>query len=280
MKNINTYITTYNKTNWILNITIPLFDKYWNIEKSVKILGYKKPEITLPTDYEFISMVPEQTLINNWANDIYSVIKKDPNEFVMFMLDDFLPRDYVDVEILNDLILVMKTDPNIIRCGLGIDLHFVTHFILEQREKYNLIQLNEDAPYKVSTQISIWRKEALLKYLKVSTDPWNFETNNNPESVRVIGTQGNYAFKWLEESGLSSRRHHNKLNILGLPFEDIKWILDNNLIDENRLQYGQHAGKVPQFSKYGFQFKIDVLKNYVSVKKYSQYLIRYGKTYK
>jgi len=278
MKNINIYIITCDKTNWVLNVTIPLLNKYWNIKKSVKILGFSKPDIEFNDDYEFISMRPKQESIDDWSKDIYSVIKNDPNEFVIFMLDDFLPRGYLNEEIFNFLFDKIENDKSIMRCGLGIDLHYQLNKIIEQKDDYGVIELLENAEYKITTQPSIWRKDLLLYYLLKSTSPWNFEVNNRTLEHRVIGTNGQYAFKWIEESALSGR-HPDKFNILGLSREDIRWIIDNNLVTEDKLQYGQHIGKVPQFSQYGFDFKINILKNCVDNRKYVGYVEKYGKIY-
>lgn len=278
MKDVNIYMVTCDKTNWVLSVTIPLMDKYWNIEKSVKILGFNKPDIELGEDYEFISMGPKQESIDNWSKDIHSVIKNDPNEYVIFMLDDFLPRDYINEEIFDFLFDKIKNDNNIMRCGLGIDLTGQLHNVIEKRDNFNVIELLEKAEYKVTTQISIWKKDLLLQYLYMSTNPWNFEVQNQAYEHKVIGTSGEYAFKWIEESALSGR-HPGKFNVLGLKKEDIKWIIDSGLVTEDKIQYGQHVGRVPQFSQVGFDFKIEHIKNCVNTKKYAFCVEKYGKIY-
>jgi len=279
MKNINHYIITCDKTNHVLNVTIPLLDKYWNISKSVKIVGFSKPDIELPNDYEFISMKPTQESIDDWCKDIYSVIQNDPNEFIIFMLDDFLPIDYVNTEILNYFYDELTNNSNLVRCGLGIDMSFLPYRIIETFDNYSVFELSQQSPYRITTQPSIWRKEYLLNFLSRSTNPWNFETQNNPmDDKRIISTVGNHTFRYVEESALSGR-HPNKFNILGLRHDDIKWLLGKGLLDKNKLQYGQHVGNVPQFNEYGFDFRLDVLKNYVRDIKYQQYLTKYSKFY-
>ena len=272
---INIYIVTCDKTNYVLNVTIPLLNKYWNISKSVKILGFGIPDIELSDDYEFISMKPSQLSIDDWCKDIHSIISNEPNEFVIFMLDDFLPIDYVNIKILDYYYNQLINNNNLVRCGLGIDMFFLPHKIVENFDDYSVIELLQYSPYRITTQPSIWRKKYLLDFLNRSTNPWNFETQNNPmDGKRIISTINNYAFRYIEESALSGR-HLNKFNVLGLRLSDVKWLINENLLNENKLQFGQHVGNVPQFKDYGFEFRLDVLKNYVSDIKYQQYLTKY-----
>jgi len=275
----NIYIITCDKSNWILNVTIPLLEKYWNIKKSVKILGFSKPNITLPIDYEFISMKPKQESIDDWANDIYSIMSKDENEHILFMLDDFLPFDYLNVEMLNFYIDKMINDENIVRCGLGSDMQFLPHTITEKHDKFSLIELNQNSEYRISTQPSLWKKDYFLKYLKQSKNPWHFETNCSPsDGYRMISTINDYCYYYICESALSNR-YPGMVNILGMKFEDLKQFIGANILQPERLQFGMHYGRVPQFINYQYGFNIDILRNYVPEQRYNEYKIKYNRSY-
>jgi len=274
------YIITCDKTNHILNIAVPLLDKYWNISKSVKILGFNKPDIQLSTDYEFISMGETQLSIDNWATDIYSIIKDDPNEFIIFGLDDHLIIDYVNVDILNLLFDEMKNNESIVRCTLGVDIRFLPHKLYKQFDDFKIIEQSENSTYRITTQPSIWRKDYLLQFLNKSTNPWHFETSNNPKDGNIIiETMDKHSSRWMKETALSNR-HPGKINILGLKLDDVKDFVDSGLLDPNLLIFGQHIGSVPYFSQHGYNFKLDVLKTYVNQTLYDEYIIRYGSSYK
>ena len=62
-------------------------------------------------------------------------------------------------------------------------------------------------------------------------------------------------------------------------FDDVKWLVGEKILNEKTLQFGQHVGKVPQFEDYGYDFKMDVLRNYVNENKYRHYLMKYGAYY-
>lgn len=278
--NYNIYIITCDKSNDVLKVTIPLLDKYWNIPKSVKILGFSTPDIKIPDDYEFISMRPKQLSIDDWSKDIYSIIKNDPNEYIIFMLDDFLPIDYVNTDMLKYYFNQLENDASVVRCALGIDITFLPYDIIENFGTQSILELKQTSQYRITTQPSIWRKDYLLKYLEISTNPWNFETQNNPQDGnRIIGSVGRHAFRYIEESALSGR-HPNNFNILGLRPADVKWLLELELLDKDKLQFGQYIGHVPKFSEYGYDFKLENLKNYVSKTSYDQIITKYDKFYK
>lgn len=278
--NCNIYLITCDKSKEILNVTIPLLEKYWNIEKSVKILGFGELDINLPINYEFISMKPKQLSIDDWCSDIHSIIKKDNNDYVIFMLDDFLPIDYVNIEILEYYYNSLTNDNRLVRCALGIDMSFLPHRIIEKYNQFSVIELAEHSQYRITTQCSIWRKDYLLYFLNKSTNPWNFETDNNPiDGKKIIGTVDNHCFRYIEESALSGR-HSGMINVLGLRPNDVNWLIDLGLLDKDRLQYGQYVGNVPTYNALGLNFTLDKLKNYISESKYEEYLIKYGKYYK
>jgi hypothetical protein len=280
MINPEIYIVTCDKTNHILNATIPFLDKYWNIDKKVNILGFNKPNIELPSDYNFISMKPNQLSIEDWSNDIANILEQKTDEYIIFMLDDSIPIEYVNPDILNKFYSMMENDKTIVRCSLGIDLYVnAPHNVIEKCDGYEIIEQTQNSDYRITTQPSIWKREYLISYLRKSSNPWSFETKNKAnDNSRIIATKDKYCFRWIEETALSGR-HPNKVNILGMKPSDIKWCIDNNIFDENNLQYGQHIGRVPQFKDCKYNFKIEILKNFVSKLTYDLYVIKYKKIY-
>jgi len=274
------FIVTCDKTSHILKLTIPLFDKYWNIEKNVKILGFNKPDVELPSDYSFISMKPKQLSIDDWANDIANALDKEESKYIIFMLDDFTPIDYINVEVYNRLCALMEFDENIVRCSLGSDMYYYSpSVVIDTYDGYSIIEQLQSSDYRITCQPSIWNRKYLISFLRKSTNPWHFETNNNPQDgFRMIGTKDKYAYKWIKETALSNR-HPNKINILGMKLSDVKWAIDNNILDENVLQYGQHIGRVPQFSDYKYNFNVEILKDYADSRHYIWYYKQYKEIY-
>ena len=86
--------------------------------------------------------------------------------------------------------------------------------------------------YSVSCQFSIWKTDALKKILQHSTDPWNFETKH--KAWAGCFPKGQEAFRWIEESALS-KRWAGKINVNGLPAEDVTELVRLGLLDESKL---------------------------------------------
>lgn len=282
MKNLNTYVITCDKTKHVLKATIPLMEKYWNVEKQVKILGFNGEDIVLPKNYEFISIKPKQLSIDDWAKDIYSVIVNDSNEHLIMMLDDVPPLDYINVDIYNMLYEKCLNDSEIVRCALCNDLQFLPCFVTEGFGDHSIIEQSQHSEYRITTQPSIWRKDYLLEILNKSTNPWQFETAHpSKDGKRIIGTRGKYACCCMGETMLSNR-YPGMYNILGLKLSDVKWLVELGAIPESNLQWGQYLGTVPQFSKYGYDFKLETLKKYKGNddnSPYNYYLAKYGQNY-
>ena len=282
MKNINIYVITCDKTKHVLKSAIPLMEKYWNVEKHVKILGFNGNGIDLPENYEFISMKPAQATIDDWARDIHSVIQNDPNEHVIFMLDDMLVLDYINMDMFNLLMDRCKADSDVVRCALCVDLQFLPCFVAEGFGDYSIVEQSQHSEYRITTQPSIWRKDYLLSILAKSNDPWHFETAHpSKDGKKILGTRGKYACSCMGETALSGR-HPNKFNILGLKLSDVKWLVELGAISESKLQWGQYFGTVPQFSRYKYDFKLEILKNYKGNdgnSPYNYYLAKYGQNY-
>jgi len=207
-------------------------------------------------------------------------LEKIEDKYIIFMLDDFTPIDYINVDIYNGLCSLMDEDDNIVRCSLGSDLYYFSpHIIKDVYDGYCIIEQTQESDYRITCQPSIWKTKYLISFLRKSTNPWHFETNNNPrDGFRMIGTKDKYAYRWIKETALSGR-HPNKINILGMRPSDIKWAIDAKILNEDDLQYGQHPGNVPQFKDYKYDFNIEVLKNYANSRYYNWYYQQYKTMY-
>jgi len=197
-------------------------------------------------------------------------------------LDDVLVLDYINMEMFNLLMDRCKADSNVVRAALCIDLQFLPCFVTEGFGDHSIIEQSQHSEYRITTQPSIWRKDYLLSILAKSTNPWQFETAHpSKDGKRILGTRGKYACSCMGETALSNR-YPGMFNILGLKLSDVKWLVGLGAISESNLQWGQYLGNVPQFSNYGYGFKLEVLKNYLAnngQSPYNYYLTKYGQNY-
>ena len=99
MKHLPVYIWTSNKLNCCLPATAYLFNKFWPIETSVKVLGYDIPEFELPSNFEFISL-GEQRGPDYWSDDMIDFFSTCTDDYFYFPTEDMFILEPVDAEIL------------------------------------------------------------------------------------------------------------------------------------------------------------------------------------
>jgi len=265
------HIPICDENLWILKVYSHLFERFWGDEQKVVIMGFKNPDFDLPKNFHFISLAEKQEGgPNKWSRYIHDYLVTIDDEYIIFSLEDFFPIQKPNKEILYNLIEIIQNDQTIGRCDITWD-SFINIFDKNNKEKargtYKALQKNKDytviyvppnAPYRISTQPSIWRKDYLLKLLDNDWTPWQFEILGTQTAAmladKVIAAADstfiNYATKWIHKGALS-RYHKDKVNVLGLDMKTIKEMVELDLVSENNLQWGQWNGPVPQFHDLG-----------------------------
>lgn len=104
-----------------------------------------------------------------FADRILLALSQIEQEFVLFSLEDYILYDYVDDTSLNEYLNFMSRNPVIGFIRL-IQSGIVQDFSYPEFDKLIVLQKNID--YYFSTQITIWRKDLLIKlfeYYKTKT---------------------------------------------------------------------------------------------------------------
>lgn len=120
----------------------------------------------------------------SWSERLYSALNRIPSDYVLFLMDDYFLVDKVKSDEIIEVLGFLETNKNvanIILYPLGAN-----GSISEKNPR--LIKLNKMPPNLVCCcTTSIWRKEVLLKLIRKSESPWEFEEN---------GTQRAYKSQW------------------------------------------------------------------------------------
>lgn len=241
------YIVTCDKTAWILQSFSFLASYFW--KRPYTILGFKNCS-NLSSDYSFISMADEQKDIKLWTRYIYDTLKYDCNEFVIFGLDDYLFIDHFNQEVFDHVISLMKADKSIVRYEMGWGAARKKKLELYDTGKVNVFKYDQEAMYRISCQISVWRTEYLLKYLDNNWTPWQFEIEGSKQAMNdgknIICTVGDYSLRWIEESALSNR-HPGMVNVLGLRPDLIRDCIEKNYFTVDQIQFGMPKGPASKY---------------------------------
>ena len=190
---------------------------------------YKPEDIELPANFVFES-ISEIDDVSNWSTDLRRYFLSLKDEYFIYGLEDYFLLEPVRQDIVSVLsgMITDKTG----RICLNNDLQTRPHDIIEKFDDYSVIRAKQDTEYRVSTQLSIWSRSYLLKYLEDSLDPWHFEINKSREAkddgFDIIGTKDKYAVEY----SIGRRKNNPELN-----FDYInsrKRSLDESIITEMR----------------------------------------------
>jgi len=263
------YIPICDQNLWILKLYSFLFQKFWGDEQKVVIMGFSKPNFELPENFSFVSLAGKQEGgSKNWTRYIHDYIASLDEDYLTFSLEDFFAIEKPNKKMLADLFGFMKKNPNIGRADITWD-SFINVFDKNNRAKKmykqvgsldgsKIIEIPKSAPYRISTQPAIWKREYILKFLDNNWSPWDFEvigtsiSQKMDEQVIACADSSfvNYPTKWIHK-GAISRYHEDKINVLGLDVDTIKEIVEKKLVNEDKLQWGQWNGEVPLFNELG-----------------------------
>jgi hypothetical protein len=232
------YTITCDETKSILPVKKFLTDKY----------------IDYP--FDFINLDIESEPVSEWTTSVLNRLKDIDDEYIILSLDDCLPMTYFNQKVFDETMDYMKTDKNIVRYEIG---HTTTKYPLTKNmDGYNIVDIPQDADYRLSTQTSVWRTDYLFDKLSVTDDPWNFEKKFSDEckgdGKRMIVTENQWALRWTRHGALSGR-YPNRINVLGIKVSDIKEMINLGYFNASELQYGNMPGSPSAILKEDFSIE-------------------------
>jgi len=261
-ENIKFIIPVCDSTLHIMKLSSYLYDKFYDFDLEIILLGFKKPEFELSSKFRFVSMAKEQVGgSNSWSKYIRSFLESIDDKYVFFLLEDYLPTCSPNIEMMNMITKMMQDSSSSIgRFDITFDSFIANNgTTMLKFPNYDLLEIEKGREYRITTQPSLWNKDYLIEILKHTTSPWSFEiqgsrySSNLKESVYAIGdhTFMNYPSRWVHK-GAISRHYKNKINLLGLDTKTIKEVVELELVNEKDIVWGMWSGGgVPSFEEMG-----------------------------
>ena len=158
------------KTNW-QDLTYPV---YLNTET----ISYEED-----VDFPVVSILSRHGG-ETWSERLYDALNQIPSEYILFLMDDYFLMDKVNSSKLEEMMKYIKKDENI----ANIVLYPVGSAGAIPENNRSLLKLEKRHPNLcVCCTTAIWRKSILLKLIRKSESPWEFEEN---------GTRRAYKSKW------------------------------------------------------------------------------------
>lgn len=194
-KNIPIYVTTSDGYIKVLKVFCFLFNKFWDSQQEVNIVGFKPPQFDLPNNFKFISL-GKQRGVNYWREDLLNMVELIKEDFFIHMEENELFMRHVDLNILN--CLKDKINDNVGRIDLTPGISNRQWELIENKKDYDIIELSQYGEYRIALRANIWNKKYIKKFLNLKQDDWlGFEISASEvaknDGHQILATNRKYA---------------------------------------------------------------------------------------
>ena len=100
---IKVYVSTSDNYINLIKIFQFLFNRFWDVEQEVIVLGYKEPDFKLEKNFSFHSMGQSRYTPNEWGTDLKKYFESIDDEFFILIFEDNFPVKPVNHNLLNEI---------------------------------------------------------------------------------------------------------------------------------------------------------------------------------
>ena len=233
---IKVYVSTSDNYLNLIKIFQFLFNKFWDAEQEVVVLGYKEPDFELEKNFSFHSMGKSRHTPNEWGTDLKKYFESIDDEHFILIFEDNFPVIPVNHSLLNEIKKILNDD-------IG---RFCINNSIERSRGYTgttrqighvgnipLLECTQNSDYRLSGMPSIWQRKYFLKYLQDEWSPWDWEVKGSEfarnDNYKILGTAGTHVVY-----NTLSVRSGDLTNIDFRIVDDYERSLDESIIDEMR----------------------------------------------
>jgi len=175
MKNIE-YAILVNTTDSFEDCWLPffkLFSIFWHDYKGKIYLNTETKTFSYP-GLNIIPIRNHQTTTGRkptWSECLLCALDTMSEAIVLYMQEDYFLWDFVKNDLINEfanLISVKNID-----CIHLTDQ--ATPGPFQKTSFEQLLEIDKKAPYRISTQVALWKKDVLKQYLRKHENAWQFE---------------------------------------------------------------------------------------------------------
>lgn len=120
---------------------------------------------------------------DTWSQRLLKALDIVDTEYIIFSLEDFFLLGPVDQQRIDNCAGWMDENRRIAQCRLS------TWQAIELGEEYEpgsgFYYTSEDTPFRLDTQVALWRKSDLISFIDPKESPWQFEGEG---TKRINGT--------------------------------------------------------------------------------------------
>ncbi len=201
MNNCKIFVSTSNNYHRCLLPFAYLFNKFWSNKQEVIILGYDKPSFKLPPNFSFKSLGTQRGP-KYYTEDLRNFFNSIDDKYFIYTMEDQFILDYVNLDILNVLLSLVKQEKLIGRANLTNSI-FQTHMgkkhqTFKSVDDFEIIEYTQDSSFRITCEWAIWDKDYMLKYLQDNLTPWEFEKQKGKDGYNLIGCKNKVAIRHAE----------------------------------------------------------------------------------
>lgn len=193
---IKILVTTSDKYIHAIKPFAWLMKKYWPNHPDVIVGGFAQPSFELPPGFSFISLGDQENYpLSKWSNAFKNLVDRADQDVFIFMLEDMWIVEPVKVDVVHMAYDYMKQFQYVARLDLtGDRLNAGDARMYGKLGQVDLIWSSPESQYHMSTMPAFWRREHLLKVLKMDETPWQLELDGTPRlralqnEMIVLGT--------------------------------------------------------------------------------------------
>jgi len=178
---MKTFLFTSDKYVDIVADQAKLFNKFCATPQRVTVLGFQKPTVEYPPNYEFASMGNQDDFPPRcWSEPIRPFIESVEDDYFVMWWDDLFPICELDEELFAEAIeLVKNKKAEKVHFFWGSDKQY------ENCSKFNdnFRELSQTAEYRSALVPGVWSKEYFLRNLHSNFSPWDYEVRNQADTT-------------------------------------------------------------------------------------------------
>lgn len=176
MQDVALFVMSCDKYSSVWYPYFELIKKYWpnhpdNVYLSSETRGYSCAGIDIN--------VINSNKVEPWSKRLYDALHKIPEEYIIFSLEDFFLLGPVDNTRIQKCLEWMKADRSIAECRL------TNYDTVDSGDYYKDTDFRVcpiEHPYRVDTQVALWRKSYLMSIINQMETPWQFEPRASQRS--------------------------------------------------------------------------------------------------
>ncbi len=187
------FICTSDVTMWALRGCLWLLERHWPAHPPVVVAGYTRPELPAGVEFYRIGEFADYPA-DKWSDGVLAFLRAMRDECFLWTMDDMWLVQDVDDAAVRLLYAHLLANPHLARIDLSTDrLYAHGAFDAGKLAHLDLIGTPPVTPYQLSFQAGLWRRGALVQYLRPGESAGESELRGShrmtQSSANVLGTR-------------------------------------------------------------------------------------------